>query len=205
MQLLTVTLACLLACAVAQPLKAHFSVDAIRDQELVTAHLNLKSFSFTDCAAASAPLHIASLSISPDPVQIPGNVTLALSGGVLSVSLDSPIAVSLTLEKKIGGWIKIPCVDDIGSCDYPDVCTLLEKIPLKNGKCPDPLPSMGIPCRCPLSPFKFDVPATDISIPTLPPSVPSWLTNGDYKIQAEGKTSGGGQAFCFELEVSLKS
>jgi hypothetical protein len=54
-----------------------------------------------------------------------------------------------------GVWIKVPCVKSIGSCTYDDLCTLLEKIPLQpDGTCPKPLPSLGIPCRCPIPSFR---------------------------------------------------
>jgi hypothetical protein len=34
-----------------------------------------------------------------------------LSGGTLS----SPIKVTLELEKEVGIWVKIPCIDNVGS------------------------------------------------------------------------------------------
>ena len=49
-----------------------------------------------------------------------------------------------------------------------------------DGHCPDPLPSLGVPCRCPLNPFKLTLPPTSIAIPKLPPSVPSWLAGVSF-------------------------
>jgi ganglioside GM2 activator len=34
--------------------------------------------------------------------------------------------VSLTAYKKVLGiWTKLPCIDNVGSCDYDNICTLL--------------------------------------------------------------------------------
>ncbi len=44
------------------------------------------------------------------------------------------------------------------------------------------MPALGIPCRCPLPITKISVPKTSIAVPTLPPSIPSWLTEGDYQV-----------------------
>lgn len=36
---------------------------------------------------------------------------------------------NLTLEREVAGaWVKIPCVDDLGSCYYPDACERLVQL-----------------------------------------------------------------------------
>ena len=51
----------------------------------------------------------------------------------------------LVLEKQaFGTWIKIPCVDDFGSCTYPDLCNNLSTI-----TCPLPFVQQKVPCKCP--------------------------------------------------------
>ena len=52
--------------------------------------------------------------------------------------------MELEIEKKMFVWIKIPCIDGVGSCDYDDACALLSSI-----KCPKELKKYGIPCHCP--------------------------------------------------------
>ena len=58
--------------------------------------------------------------------------------------------VALKVQKKIGiFWIDIPCVDNVGSCDYEDLCAL---IPFPPGEpCPEPFSSLNVPCNCPVS------------------------------------------------------
>jgi len=169
------------------------------------AEFVLKHFSFSDCAPANAPAHVTKLSISPDPVELPGNITVA-AAAALTANISAPISAEVKLEKKVGVWVKIPCVDDVGSCSYDDLCKVLAKlIPLgPDGKCPAPLPSLGIACRCPLTPFNFNLPSTTFAAPSLPPDVPGWLSNGDYKVSVTAK-SGGNVAFCIDLELSLKA
>eukprot|EP00730_Choanoeca_flexa_P008747 TRINITY_DN12531_c7_g3_i2.p1 TRINITY_DN12531_c7_g3~~TRINITY_DN12531_c7_g3_i2.p1 ORF type:complete len:208 (+),score=19.72 TRINITY_DN12531_c7_g3_i2:53-625(+) len=180
----------LIAIAAAAPLKTEFH------QQL--RFRNLKAFSFTDCAPSSAPVH-ANLSISPDPVVIPGNVSGSASLGVVG-NLSSPIKAEVTLEKKEGIWIKVPCVKNVGSCTYDDICTLLEKVPLQpDGSCPKPLPSLGIPCRCPIPSFRVALPPTtayaNVSLPG--------IADGDYKASLSLTGSDGSQIGCAQLEFSL--
>lgn len=106
---------------------------------------------FTLIGPASAPGHITSLQL-PDPVTLPSNATIRMSA-VWNSNQSSPIKVSVDLKKKIGVWV------DILHKDFDDLCQALEKIPLNSttGQCPDPLPSMGIPCRCPITPFKVKI------------------------------------------------
>lgn len=48
-------------------------------------------------------------------------------------------------KKVLGKFVKLPCVDNFGSCTYPDLCLLLEQV-----QCPDPIVRIGIDCMCPL-------------------------------------------------------
>jgi ganglioside GM2 activator len=46
-------------------------------------------------------------------------------------------------------WIDVPCVDNVGSCDYEDLCA---DIPFPPGDpCPEPFLSLNLPCNCPVS------------------------------------------------------
>ena len=66
------------------------------------------------------------------------------------------------MEKQLGSvWIQLPCIDQLGSCTYDDVCTLLDDAIPPGTSCPEPLLTYGIPCHCPfqevhLSPGRGD-------------------------------------------------
>ena len=44
--------------------------------------------------------------------------------------------------------VEVPCVDNIGSCNYDDVCSMIPPTP--SSGCPPPLPTYKIPCACPV-------------------------------------------------------
>ena len=60
-------------------------------------------------------------------------------------SITIAVQAQVYLGKKVGStWIKIPCIGNIGSCTYDDLCELLAGV-----TCPDPFVSAGVPCQCP--------------------------------------------------------
>lgn len=56
----------------------------------------------------------------------------------------------LVVEKALGDlWIQLPCIDQLGSCTYDDICTILDTLIPPGTPCPEPLLTYGIPCHCP--------------------------------------------------------
>ncbi|XP_065184079.1 ganglioside GM2 activator-like [Sycon ciliatum] len=153
-------------------------------------------FKWDDCSGGEGIAQLKSLSISPDPIPLPGNIT-ASAAVISSASIASPIKASVELYKKVGVWIKIPCIDQIGSCDYDDLCTFLP-----SGDCPEILKEHNIPCHCPFAAGNYSLPSTSINIQV--GSLPSWLANGDYHGKAQLTDSAGKTIACLEAYVSLK-
>lgn len=54
------------------------------------------------------------------------------------------------MQKKVGFlWVDVPCVDNVGSCNYDDLCA---SIPFPPGEpCPEPFLTLGLPCNCPVA------------------------------------------------------
>ncbi|PNJ77566.1 GM2A isoform 1, partial [Pongo abelii] len=99
----------------------------------------LSSFSWDNCDEGKDPAVIRSLTLEPDPIIVPGNVTLSVMGST-SVPLSSPLKVDLVLEKEVAGlWIKIPCTDYIGSCTFEQFCDVLDMLIPTGEPCPEPL------------------------------------------------------------------
>lgn len=70
--------------------------------------------------------------------------------GALTPSLLFP-QLELTVEKEIAGlWVKIPCVEQLGSCTYTDICNMLSTLIPPGQLCPEPLHTYGLPCHCPV-------------------------------------------------------
>jgi len=149
-------------------------------------------FQWSNCGSSSEAGQVKNLTLSPDPVKLPGNITVSV-GAELGVDLVAPIQLSLTLKKHIGFWITIPCVDNIGSCTYDDACALLANI-----TCPP-----GVECHCPISHGSYYFPPMTLPV-TLPPDVPSWLESGDYQVTAVLKARGKELA-CVHLQVALSN
>ncbi|KPP71563.1 ganglioside GM2 activator-like [Scleropages formosus] len=139
-------------------------------------------FSWENCGPSGAPAVVKSLDVSPDPIIIPGSLTAAAAGRT-TVELSSPLQVNLTLEKEVAGfWVKVPCLEDIGSCVYPDVCQLLDMVIPPGQDCPEPLHTYGLPCHCPFKAGDYTLPKSDFYVPYV--ELPSWLTNGNYRAEA---------------------
>lgn len=66
----------------------------------------------------------------------------------------------LVVEKALGDlWIQLPCIDELGSCTYDDVCTILDNLIPPGTTCPEPLLTYGIPCHCPFKAVRLNPPA----------------------------------------------
>ncbi|ELW64360.1 ganglioside GM2 activator [Tupaia chinensis] len=165
-------------------------------------HLNKASkFSWANCDEAKDPAVIKCLSLEPDPVVVPGNVNISITGST-SVRLESPLKVDLVVEKEVGGiWLKIPCVDHVGSCTYEDFCNVLDIAIPPGQSCPEPLHTYGLPCHCPFKEGTYSLPKTDITLPEL--ELPSWLSSGNYRIQST-MSKNGKRMGCVKMTVSLK-
>jgi ganglioside GM2 activator len=107
--------------------------------------------------------------------------------------------VTLDIHKKIGLWVPIPCIDkEIGSCTYTGVCGMLPP-----GPCPPALQKLGIPCHCPFAAGVYKVPSFTTKL-DVGSKVPSWLSDGEYKVKATATGAGGEALFCADIEVSIK-
>ncbi|XP_012934962.2 ganglioside GM2 activator, partial [Aplysia californica] len=152
------------------------------------------SFSFKNCGNPEEEIIVVSdVSMKPDPVSIPGNVTL--SGNVeIKDRIDAPINVDLELYKQLFGlWVKIPCVDNLGSCVYEDICQTLKEI-----ECPEQLKRLGFPCKCPITPGNF---AVKDFVYTIKESLPIPVS-GDVRIVAN-VYSNDVLVTCAEVELKL--
>ncbi|XP_056146173.1 ganglioside GM2 activator [Lampris incognitus] len=165
-------------------------------------NVQIADFDWKNCGQAEAPAVLKTLALSPDPITIPGDLTAAASG-TTSVPLASPLSVNVTLEKEVAGfWVKVPCLDEVGSCHYKDVCDLLSQLIPPGQECPEPLHTYGLPCHCPFKPGSYSLPPSEFYLPDM--DLPYWLTNGDYRIQ--GVLGGLDKELgCLKVALSLQS
>ncbi|XP_062594694.1 uncharacterized protein LOC134256106 [Saccostrea cucullata] len=151
----------------------------------------VEAFQWTNCGN-NDPASILSLSVTPDPIQFPGTINIA---GKLqfNASFPAPLPASLVLSKKAAGiWVKLPCIDGFGSCDYPDLCQILSTV----GDCPDPIVTSGLGCQCPFKSGTFDVQGLSIDVDA------SAFPSGDYKLRGS-ITTGGKEDACIEIVITI--
>ncbi|XP_033617426.1 ganglioside GM2 activator isoform X1 [Fukomys damarensis] len=110
--------------------------------------------------------------------------------------------VELTVEREVAGlWIKIPCVEKLGSCTYEDICNMLTTYIPPGEPCPEPLHTYGLPCHCPFKEGTYSLPRSDFTVPEL--ELPGWLSSGNYRVQSI-LSSGGKRLGCVKISASLK-
>lgn len=172
------------------------------DKKLHKVHLQhtnhtLLGFSWSNCAKAS-DLTINKLTISPDPIVVPGTVTVGLDATIATQITQITSAVLVVKKKLFGVFIEVPCVDNFGSCTYNNICPMLANI-----TCPQQLIDMGFTCQCPFAAKDYEVPDdTKLKIPKLP--IPSSIENGEYDIKVT-LMNGSTTLACYEFKATLKS
>jgi len=60
------------------------------------------------------------------------------------------LQLDLQIQKKAAAWFTLPCIAQLGSCNYQDICPFLEKI-----DCPPFFEKYGIPCKCPIAAVRY--------------------------------------------------
>ncbi|XP_072096658.1 ganglioside GM2 activator [Mobula birostris] len=159
-------------------------------------------FSWANCGSKKYPAVLEALSIQPDPINLPGYLQASATGSS-SVTLEPALTVNLTVHKEeVGTWVKVPCLEYIGSCIYKDVCALLDMLIPPGQNCPEPLFSYGLPCHCPFKAGKYSLPNTTFNIPYV--ELPFWMTTGNYKAMAV-LTRKQEELACIKVSFALKA
>lgn len=168
---------------------------------LLEQSFRFSNFSWENCDDGKDPVVIKSLTVEPNPIVEPGNVTVSVETQ-MSVTLDAPLKVELTVQKEVVGfWVKVPCVEQTGSCTYEDMCDILDTFIPPGELCPEPLHTYGLPCHCPFKEGTYSLPKSIITLPQL--DLPSWLSTGNYRVQSI-LSSGEQRLGCFKIDVSLE-
>lgn len=82
------------------------------EQSGITTEVEL-SFDFV--GKGSDAIQVKSLTVSPDPIVIPGNVNVSIDANVAE-DIVAPTSLALVIKKKLFGvFIEVPCVDNLGS------------------------------------------------------------------------------------------
>jgi ganglioside GM2 activator len=153
------------------------------------------AFSWKNCGDTSDPVTVNSLTLSPNPVVLGKNISLSFSA-TSKVNLTSGGKAEVKIWKKEGIWIEIPCVDNVGSCTYDNLCSLIPDKP-----CGPILTKNHIPCKCPFNAGTYSIP-NPVSIKTKNPGL-SWLTSGEFSAQGTVLDDAGHRLACYLVYVTL--
>jgi len=154
------------------------------------------TFSWDNCGSSSDPVLLKSLTLAPDPLVLGENITIGFSAS-LAENISS-VRAEVTLEKKILGiWTEIPCIENVGSCSYDDLCDVLPKHP-----CGPILTKYHIPCHCPFPEGSYALPP--VSVKTKNPNL-DWLTDGDFYGMGQLYDSNDNEIACYEVYVSIST
>nr|XP_025974463.1 ganglioside GM2 activator [Dromaius novaehollandiae] len=158
-------------------------------------------FSWENCGDGKDPVVLQSLSVAPDPITIPGHLRISVAINS-SKALTSPLKVIVVMEKALGDfWVQLPCIEQLGSCTYSDICAMLDNLIPPGMTCPEPLLTYGIPCHCPFKAGSYSLPASDFLLPDI--QLPSWMTNGNYRVRT-AISNNGEELACVRLTFSLQ-
>ncbi|CAF1153810.1 unnamed protein product [Adineta steineri] len=158
-----------------------------------------------DCGSKNVKVN--RFDIQPMPIIHPGKVTLSVD-----ISATEPIRgvikADVKLIRTVSG-IKLPvsCYivegEQVGSCNYPDLCALMQRLTGDLSQdCHPSLVENGIDCTCPVYIPKT---ALDIIFETEIPKVPefaNWLAVGDMDCNL--KATVGNLAACYDIGFAMK-
>jgi len=158
------------------------------------------AFSWSNCGSASDPTKIVSLVVTPDPIVLGASVTITFKA-VLSQMINpaAQIGANVLVQKQLFGyWIDVPCLDNIGSCNYTNVCTAWDLFLSSTNLCPV-LEQYHIPCACALPAGTYALGPVSHVLPN--PGI-SWLS-GPIKVQIQANQANGQRLFCDLITATI--
>lgn len=162
-------------------------------------------FTWKDCVPSTTAypyVTFTSLSVSPSPVVLPGDVTLGVQGNVHR-HFGNDVRMVIHLDKQLlGQWTKVPCYKSyFGSCNLDNPCEFLSAFET-SGTCPTQLASHGLPCTCPFNPSAINLPPSVFHVRHLDPA---WLNLviGRFRVRAE-MVHEHAIVGCLEVELDIR-
>ncbi|XP_060063039.1 ganglioside GM2 activator-like [Ylistrum balloti] len=177
--------------------------------------VSVQGSGFTWSSCNSNPVIVMeTIVVTPDPVELPGTLKLTLRGNTTRPINSAKLSITLHRDTFLLS-VPIPCLLHLGSCEYTDLCTLLDTMISENWatittdlgtQVKTMLSSAGIsfnPGLCPLPVSQLDLNKYPLNLPSVP-SVLSWLASGDYTIKVEVVDSTNNEnLMCLNLGITL--
>ncbi|XP_048779323.2 ganglioside GM2 activator-like [Ostrea edulis] len=158
---------------------------------------------FRDCVPSTTAhpyVTFTSVTVSPSPVVIPGNLTVGMQGTVHH-HFGTDVSMVVHMDKYLlGAWTKVPCTRNVGSCNYDNPCEFLSAFK-SSGTCPPQLTAHGLPCTCPFNPSDINLPPTVFQVTHINAAW-HWMASGKFRVQAE-MIHGHEVVGCFHVEMDI--
>ncbi|GFN81557.1 ganglioside gm2 activator [Plakobranchus ocellatus] len=152
-------------------------------------------FHWESCGPSNQSINIRNLTITPSPLSFPGPLNFGFD--IIfqdTISASDKVSANLKLQVNTQGtWYDIPCIGQIGSCTYDDLCSLLQKI-----QCPADLKKQGISCSCPFYKGEYKLQKYSVQIDA------SVFLAGDYRAKAVLTDSAKGQIACYQITFTVQ-
>ncbi|XP_048776905.1 ganglioside GM2 activator-like [Ostrea edulis] len=166
----------------------------------------------TNCGSSS-DIQIRQVSVTPMPIQVPGDIHLSVDGSLTNSIGSSKMTLSIHRKTFLGLEVPIPCLLHVGSCTYNDLCTMVDQMITENWagimggigqQVNTMLSSVGVNAsQCPQTPKELHITDYTITIPTIP-SILSWFAAGDYHVNVKvNENSTGRLLLCLDLQLSV--
>lgn len=154
----------------------------------------LVGFKWESCGAANQAINIRKLTLAPSPLVLPGTLTVSFDVEMRE-NIPETEVLNAKVEMKLDHpSVTIPCIGNIGSCDYTDICSLSQMIP----SCPPQFVAAGVPCQCPFQKGNYTLPPLTQEIDA------SVFLPGEYTAKATITSSSGVQMGCYIITVEFE-
>lgn len=165
---------------------------------------SVESFSWKNCGPENSTFILERLELAPFPMLLPGTLNINMTSKTTQEVDNIDMAVEIyQLGTWIGDW-KIPCIFNIGSCMYYDVCALAQGEEDFIAEADALLAAGGANKTCPIQPILFEVDNYEFKLPSLPPGLGLAIA-GDYRIRSTILAPNSDTVLgCFELEMGIQ-
>ena len=153
------------------------------------------NFTLTNCGDPNTDFVVVRKAQIDTPMPIKQGDYIMGSVAVSIVNDMANISATVLIEKQLtkSQWIKVPCLGEVGSCPYPDVCSELSKIP-------DCSQYLGQECQCPIKARDFNL--DNFKYGPIP-KIPSML-RGNFRVTVQAmETVTQKRAACYVATLSI--
>ncbi|XP_064595359.1 ganglioside GM2 activator-like [Liolophura sinensis] len=141
-------------------------------------------FKFVDCGTdPNRPIIFKEGDVTPHPLQLPGTIGAHFTAQVKKDVGNNPIIMDVSINKTVLGQPqKIPCVSQVGTCHYPDVCAMISKY--KTSGCPKEIDGTNLPCFCPFKAGTVTLAPTNFVVEKVN-ALYTWLASGEFQARLQ--------------------